>query len=174
MDIGDYVTNGQLLAEIDTPELNQQFAQAKAELDQAKAALDLAKITSDRWSELLKSASVSEQETAEKQADYTLKKANVEAAQANLQRLEDLRDFGRVTAPFPGTITTRNTDIGQLIAADSGRNYSGSRKPVHCGFTSASRNNTSLPLNPARKRNSFFRKPGENFPRHHHAHRWRR
>ncbi|MEI9960714.1 MAG: biotin/lipoyl-binding protein [Limisphaerales bacterium] len=75
VDIGDYVTNGQLLAEIDTPELNQQFAQAKAELDQAKAALDLAKITSDRWSELLKSASVSEQETAEKQSRLYFEKS---------------------------------------------------------------------------------------------------
>ena len=70
MDIGDIVTNGQVLAEIDTPELDQQLAQARAELDQAKAALDLAKVTADRWTELLKTASVSEQETAEKTADY--------------------------------------------------------------------------------------------------------
>lgn len=120
VDIGDHVTNGQVLAEIDTPELVQQLAQAKAELDQAKAALDLAKTTADRWKELLKTASVSEQETAEKTADYTLKQANVEAARANVQRLEDLRNFDRVTAPFDGTITARNTDIGQLISADSG------------------------------------------------------
>jgi RND family efflux transporter MFP subunit len=120
VDIGDHVTNGQALAEIDTPELDQQLAQAKAELDQAKAALDLAKITADRWTELLKTASVSEQETAEKQADQVLKQANVEAARANVQRLEDLKNFDRVTAPFDGTITARNTDIGQLIAAGSG------------------------------------------------------
>jgi RND family efflux transporter MFP subunit len=120
VDIGDHVTNGQVLAEIDTPELDQQLAQTKAELDQAKAALDLAKTTADRWTELLKTASVSEQETAEKQADYVLKQANVEAARANVQRLEDLKNFDRVTAPFDGTITARNTDIGQLIAADSG------------------------------------------------------
>jgi len=120
VDIGDRVTNGQVLAEIETPELDEQLAQARAELDQAKAALDLAKITADRWTELLKTASVSEQETAEKQSDYVLKQANVEAAQANVKRLEDLKGFDRVTAPFDGTVTLRNTDIGQLIAADSG------------------------------------------------------
>ncbi len=120
VDIGDHVTNGQMLAEIDTPELDEQLAQAKAELDQAKAALDLAKITADRWTELLKTASVSEQETVEKTADYTLKQANVEAAQANVKRLQDLKSFDRVTALFDGVVTARNTDIGQLISAASG------------------------------------------------------
>ena len=120
VDIGEHVTNGQVLAEIDTPELDQQLAQAKAELDQANASLALAKTTADRWTELLKTASVSEQETAEKTADYALKQANVEAASANVQRLEDLKVFDRVTAPFDGTVTLRNTDIGQLIAAGSG------------------------------------------------------
>lgn len=120
VDIGTHVTNGQVLAEIDTPELDQQLAQAKAELAEDQAALNLAKITANRWTELLKSASVSEQETAEKQADYELKKATVDAAQANLQRLQDLKSFDRVTAPFDGTITLRNTDIGQLISAGSG------------------------------------------------------
>lgn len=120
VDIGEHVTNGQVLAEIDTPELDQQLAQAKAELDQANASLELAKTTADRWTELLKTASVSEQETAEKTADYTLKQANVEAAHANVQRLEDLKNFDRVTASFDGTVTLRNTDIGQLISANSG------------------------------------------------------
>jgi RND family efflux transporter MFP subunit len=120
VDIGDHVTNNQTLAEIDTPELDEQLAQARAELDQALAARDLAKITADRWTELLKTASVSEQETAEKKSDSILKQANVEAARANLQRLEELKNFDRVTAPFAGVITARNTDIGQLIAAGSG------------------------------------------------------
>ncbi len=120
VDIGDHVTNNQVLAEIDTPELDQQLAQARAELDQSAAARDLAKITADRWTELLKTASVSEQETAEKTSDYVLKQANVEAARANVQRLEDMKNFDRVTAPFEGVITVRNTDIGQLIAAGSG------------------------------------------------------
>lgn len=119
-DIGDHVTNGQVLAKIDTPELDEQLAQAKAQVDQAQAALDLAKVTSDRWTELLKTASVSEQETAEKQSDYVLQQANVEAAKANLQRLEDLKKFDNVTAPFDGIVTERNTDIGQLISADGG------------------------------------------------------
>jgi RND family efflux transporter MFP subunit len=120
VDIGQSVTNGQLLAEIDTPELDSQLAQARAELDQANANLALAKTTADRWTELLKTASVSEQETVEKTADYTLKQADVEAARANVQRLEDLKSFDRVTAPFDGTVTLRNTDIGALISADSG------------------------------------------------------
>lgn len=120
VDIGDHVTNGQVLAEIDTPEVDEQLAQARADLDQTIAARDLAKITADRWTELLKTASVSEQETAEKKSDYILKQATVESARANVQRLEDLKDFDRVTAPFTGVITARNTDIGQLIAAGSG------------------------------------------------------
>ena len=120
VDIGAVVTNGQVLAEIETPEIDQQLAQARAELEQSQAMLGLAKITADRWTELLKSSSVSEQETAEKTADYTLKQANVDAARANVRRLEELKNFGRVVAPFAGTITTRNTDIGQLISATSG------------------------------------------------------
>src|SRR5580698_3930928 len=120
VDIGDHVTNGQVLAEIDTPELDEQIAQAKAQVDQAQASLDLAKITSDRWVSLLKTASVSEQDAAEKKSDYVLQQANVEAARANLVRLQDLKGFDRVTAPFGGVITARNTDIGQLITAGSG------------------------------------------------------
>ena len=120
VDIGTHVTNGQALAQIETPEVDQQLAQARAELDQAVASQDLAKITADRWTELLKSSSVSDQETAEKQADYTLKQANVAAAQANVHRLEELKNFSRIVAPFDGTVTARNTDIGQLISATGG------------------------------------------------------
>jgi RND family efflux transporter MFP subunit len=120
VDIGDHVTNGQVLAEIETPELDQQLVQARAELDQANASLTLAKVTADRWTNLLKSASVSEQETVEKTADYALKQANVEAAEANVQRFKELKKYDHVTAPFDGIVTARNTDIGQLIAADSG------------------------------------------------------
>jgi membrane fusion protein (multidrug efflux system) len=119
-DIGQAVTNGQLLAEIESPEVDEQLAQARAQLAQAQAACALAKTTADRWTELLKTASVSEQETAEKTGDYAVQQANVQAAQANVQRLEALKSYDSVTAPFAGTITARNTDIGQLIAADSG------------------------------------------------------
>jgi membrane fusion protein (multidrug efflux system) len=120
VDIGDQVTNSQVLAEIETPEVDQALLQAQAELDQANASLGLAKISADRWTELLKTASVSDQETAEKQADYTLKQANVSAAQANVHRLQEMKNFNRVIAPFAGIITARNTDIGQLISATSG------------------------------------------------------
>ncbi len=120
-DIGARVKEGDLLAEIDTPELNQELARARAQLAQAQAALALAKTTAARWSELLKTASVSEQEAAEKQADFELKTANVEAAQAEVRRLEDLQSFQSVRAPFAGILTTRNTDVGQLISAGNGR-----------------------------------------------------
>lgn len=120
VDIGDHVKAGDLLAEIDAPELDQQIAQAKAETAQAEASLELSKTTSDRWGELLKTSSVSEQEAAEKKADLALKIANVDAAKANLHRLEDLSRFCKVTAPFDGVITARHTDIGQLISAGGG------------------------------------------------------
>ena len=121
VDIGDRVESGQLLAEIDTPELDQELLRARAEQAQAEAGLALAKTTATRWSELLKTASVSEQETAEKQADLALKTATVEAARANVRRLEELRSFASVAAPFAGTITARRTDVGQLITAGSAR-----------------------------------------------------
>ena len=120
VDIGSQVKAGDLLAEIDTPELNQELAQARAQLVQADAALALAKTTDSRWAELLKTSSVSEQEAAEKKADLELKSATVEAARANVRRLEELQSFERVTAPFAGTITARGTDVGQLVAASSG------------------------------------------------------
>jgi RND family efflux transporter MFP subunit len=120
VDIGAKVQAGQLLAEIDTPDLDQELAHAKAELTQAEAALSLAKITDARWADLLKTSSVSEQEAAEKHSDLELKTANVQAAQANVRRLEELKAFTRVTAPFAGTITQRRTDMGQLIAAGGG------------------------------------------------------
>lgn len=121
VDIGAQVKEGDLLAEIDTPELDQELAQTRAQLAQTQASLTLAKTTAARWAELLKTASVSEQEAAEKQADLELKLANVEAARANVGRLEELQRFQKVRAPFDGTITVRATDVGQLINAVSGR-----------------------------------------------------
>ncbi len=121
VDIGAAVEAGQLLAEIDTPELDQELARTRAELAQADAALGLARITAARWAELLKTAGVSEQEAAEKQADLALKSATVEAGRANVRRLEELQSFARVTAPFAGVITARNIDLGDLISANSGR-----------------------------------------------------
>lgn len=121
VDIGVQVTNGQVLAQIVTPELDEQLEQAQAEVAENRANLKLAQITADRWTELLKTASVSEQEAAEKSADLALKKAVVDASLANLKRLQDLKAYDLVTAPFDGIITERNTDIGQLISADAGR-----------------------------------------------------
>ncbi len=121
VDIGERVRAGQLLAEIETPDLDQELLRARAQVLQAQAALDLARITAARWTELLKTASVSEQETAEKQADFALKTASLQAAQAEVKRLEELKGFASVTAPFAGVITLRDTDIGQLITAGSGR-----------------------------------------------------
>jgi RND family efflux transporter MFP subunit len=121
VDIGGQVKEGDLLAEIDAPELRQELVRSKAELAQAEAALALAKITTERWTDLLKTASVSEQEAAEKSADFELKSANVAAAGAAVRRLEELQSFSHVKAPFSGTITARGTDIGQLIMASSGK-----------------------------------------------------
>lgn len=121
VDIGAQVRKDDLLAEIDTPELDEQLAQAKAELAQASAALDLARTTAARWRDLLKTASVSEQETAEKEADLELKEADVQGARANVSRLEALKGFAQVTAPFAGTITARETDVGQLVSASNGK-----------------------------------------------------
>ncbi len=121
VDIGARVEANQLLAEIDTPELDQDLARARAELTERQAALELARTTATRWTELLKTASVSEQETAEKKADLALKAAIVEAGRANVRRLEELKAFARVTAPFAGTLTARTTDVGQLITAGGTR-----------------------------------------------------
>jgi RND family efflux transporter MFP subunit len=117
VDIGERVAAGKLLAEIDTPELDQELKAAKAGLEQAQAALALAKVTAERWAALLKTASVSAQEDAEKAADLKLKQADVDAAKANVQRFEELKAFCHVTAPFPGTITARDIDVGDLISS---------------------------------------------------------
>src|SRR6267378_2671311 len=119
-DIGAPVEAGQLFALIQTPDLDQHLAQARAELDLAQASLHLAQTTDTRWKELLKTASVSEQEAAEKAAARETAAANVEASRANVRRLEELVSFQRVVAPFAGTITIRAVDVGDLIVAGSG------------------------------------------------------
>ena len=117
-DIGTRVTQGQILAEIETPELDQQLRQARADLENARANMDMARTTAERWTTLLKRDAVSRQETDEKVSDYNGKRAIVESNGANVQRLENLQAFQRITAPFDGVITARNTDVGALI--DSG------------------------------------------------------
>jgi RND family efflux transporter MFP subunit len=119
-DIGARVTQGQILAEIETPELDQQLRQARADLENAQATLNMARTTADRWQVLLKRDAVSRQETDEKVSDYNAKRAIVDSNTANVRRLEDLQSFQRITAPFDGVITARNTDVGALIDAGAG------------------------------------------------------
>ena len=121
VDIGAHVEAGQLLAEIDSPEINQQLEQAQANLTLAQANLELANTTDVRWKELLKTSSVSEQEAAEKAATKATAAANVESVRAEVRRLQELQGFERVVAPFAGTITVRGTDIGDLIVAGSSK-----------------------------------------------------
>jgi RND family efflux transporter MFP subunit len=117
VDIGARVKQGDLLAEIDTPEIDQQLRQSRADLATAQANLDLAQTTADRWQFLLKSGSVSKQETDQAVGDLHAKKAAVDSSGANVRRLEDLQAFEKVFAPFDGVITARSTDIGALIDA---------------------------------------------------------
>lgn len=118
-DIGSQVGAGETLAVIDTPELDQQFEQAKAGLARAKANARLAALTDKRWKNLLASNSVSKQEADEKAGEAEAAQANVLAAQADVDRIAALESFKNLTAPFAGTVTARNTDIGDLISANS-------------------------------------------------------
>jgi RND family efflux transporter MFP subunit len=120
VDIGSHVRKGQLLAEIETPELDQQLQQAEADLKSAEANMQLAQTTSVRWQSLLEKHAVSKQETDQMVSDYAARQANYAASQANVRRLKELQGYERVTAPFDGTITARNTDIGALIGTGSG------------------------------------------------------
>jgi RND family efflux transporter MFP subunit len=117
-DIGARVTAGQLLAEIETPEVDQQLRQTRADLGTAEANLSLAQITATRYSGLLKTDSVSKQDTDNAEANLAAQKATVQSMEANVKRLEQLQSFEKIYAPFAGVITARNTDIGALI--DSG------------------------------------------------------
>ena len=119
-DIGAHVKAGQLLGEIDTPDLDQQLNQAKADLAVAQSGESLADMTSKRWQSLVKKDAVSEQDADEKASDAQSKRATVAAAQANVQRLVALEDFKRIVAPFDGVVTARETDVGALINAGSG------------------------------------------------------
>ncbi|MDB6006474.1 MAG: Efflux transporter, family, subunit [Prosthecobacter sp.] len=121
VDIGAHVEAGQVLAEIDTPEIDQQLDQARAQLSVAEANLKLAQVTHDRWQILLKSAAVSRQDADTKAAASIVAAATVEAERANVRRLEKTQAFQKVLAPFAGTVTVRNVDIGDLIPAGSGR-----------------------------------------------------
>ncbi len=119
-DIGAHVRKGQLLATIETPELDQQLQQGQADLKSAQANMNLAETTSARWQALLTKHAVSKQETDQVVSDYAAKQALFAAAEANVRRLQQLQSYEQVIAPFDGVITARNTDIGDLITAGSG------------------------------------------------------
>ncbi len=122
-DIGSKVNKGELLADIETPEIDQELLQARAAGSQAQAQLGLAKSSADRWETLRKMDAVAQQETDEKASGFTQAEAAVASATANVRRLEQLESFKHVYAPFTGTIVRRNTDIGALInAGNSGSN----------------------------------------------------
>lgn len=118
-DIGAPVKAGDVLAEIETPEVDQQLAQAQADLATAQSKEKLAKLTAKRWDDMLASESVSKQETDEKNGDYEAKAAATTAAKANVDRLQALASFKRIVVPFDGVVTARKTDIGALINAGS-------------------------------------------------------
>ena len=119
-DIGSRVNKGDLLADIDTPEVDQQLSQSRADLNTAQANANLSQITAARYSELLKTDGVSKQEVDNALGDLEAKRATVQSAQANVRRLEELESFKHVYAPFSGVITRRNVDIGTLVNAGNG------------------------------------------------------
>lgn len=114
-DIGAHVRKGELLADIDTPELDEQITQAKADLANAAAARQLSDITNQRWQHLVAIGAVAKQDADNKAGDLAVKTAAVESAKANLDRLMALKEFARITAPFDGVVTQRTTDIGALV-----------------------------------------------------------
>src|SRR6266480_3380276 len=119
-DIGSRVRQGELLADIDTPEVDQQLSQVRAALNTAKANAHLSEITATRYTELIKTDGVSKQEVDNAMGDLEAKKAIVQSSEANVRRLEELESFKHIYAPFSGVITRRNVDIGNLINAGNG------------------------------------------------------
>ncbi|MFC6310818.1 efflux RND transporter periplasmic adaptor subunit [Paraburkholderia dipogonis] len=119
-DIGTRVKQGQLLADLDTPEIDQELAQALAQRQQTSSSLGLAKSSLERWQQLRQRDAVSQQELDERQSTYSQDVANLAAADANVKRLQQLESFKRIVAPFAGVVTQRNVDVGDLIDAGSG------------------------------------------------------
>ena len=116
-DIGAHLQKGQLLAVIETPEVDRQLEQARADLETAQANLNIAKITATRWQDLVSDGSVSQQETDQAVSNLSAVKSAAESSAANVRRLEQLQSFEKIYAPFDGVVTARNTDIGALIDA---------------------------------------------------------
>jgi RND family efflux transporter MFP subunit len=142
-DIGANVKSGQLLAEIDSPEVDQQLQQARADLATAQANLSLAEITATRYKDLQKTDSVAQQDVDNATGNYDARRTAALSAQANVKRLEQLQSFEKVYAPFDGMITARNTDIGQLI--DSGSSGGTARELFHIAAVSPLRVYVNVP-----------------------------
>ncbi len=132
-DIGSRVKAGQLLAEIDTPEVDQQLQQARADLNTAQANARLSAITAERYEGLKNTESVSKQDVDNAAGDYEAKQAMAQSAQHNVDRLQQLQGFAKIYAPFEGVITARNTDVGALI--DSGSSGGAARELFHIAAT---------------------------------------
>ena len=142
-DIGAHVQKGELLAIIESPEVDQQLAQSKEDLSTAQANLKLAQITATRYSDLFKTDSVAKQDVDNAVQDAAAKAASVKSAQANVARLQQMVDFEKIYAPFDGVITARNTDIGQLI--DSGSSGGPGRELFHIAAIDKLRVFTNVP-----------------------------
>lgn len=142
-ELGMKVRAGQLLAEIDAPELEQQLQQARADLATAEANVRLAQITADRYADLLHTDSVSQQDADNASGALEARKAAVESARHNAERLQELRAFTRIYAPFAGVITARNTDVGALI--DAGASGGAARELFHIASTDRLRVFVNLP-----------------------------
>jgi RND family efflux transporter MFP subunit len=121
VDIGGRVQTGQLLAELEAPDLDQQLSQARADLLTAQANATLARTTATRWQQLVKADAVSRQDVDMKNGDFAAKQAIVKATEANVDRLQVMEGFKRIVAPFDGIVTARTTDVGALINAGSGK-----------------------------------------------------
>jgi len=122
VDIGDLVHEGDLLAEIDTPEVDQQLSQSKATAEQAKAAVQIAQIAADRWNGMVKAHAVSQEEADERNATLAEAKATLDADEATVGQLAALENFKHIRAPFTGTITYRNIEVGNLVSSGNGAN----------------------------------------------------
>ncbi|MFZ3202168.1 MAG: efflux RND transporter periplasmic adaptor subunit [Candidatus Acidiferrales bacterium] len=142
-DIGAHVKKGQLLADIETPEVDQQLDQARADLNTAQANYSLSEITAKRYQGLLQTDSVSKQDVDNAVGDFQAKKAMVASAESNVKRLEELQSFEKIYAPFDGVITARNTDIGHLI--DSGASGGTAMELFHIASTGVLRVYVNVP-----------------------------
>jgi RND family efflux transporter MFP subunit len=146
-DIGAHVHKGDLLAVIETPEIDQQLSQSRAELERMQANANLAGVTSNRWQVLLAKHAVSQQEADQTRSNYIAAQAAVDASSANVRRLEQLQSYERIVAPFDGVITARDTDIGDLITAGSGSGSgtSSARELFHLDASNRLRVYVSIP-----------------------------